>query len=375
MKIGIITLPFHTNYGGLLQAYALQKTLQDMGHEVEFLERYKESYLLPIKVRYFVYLMRIIRKYLLGSKERVFLEHYKHKTDVVVRQHTNVFIKKYLNVRYIKNVEEIKETDYDAYVVGSDQIWRNSDRGERKDFFPFLDFTEGWHVKRIAYACSFGSEKWTYSPEVSAKISSLLKLFDYVSVREDSAVSFCKDKLGINAVHVLDPTMLICKDEYVKLVNIANTKPSKGSMLCYVLDESKQADDLIQKIASERNMVPFMVNSKVENIMENLTDRIQPPVEQWLRGFMDAEFVVTDSFHACVFSMIYNKPFICLGNKKRGMARFYSLLKMFNQEYRLFNHKEFDYAKTFEIPNISYNQQKEKSLFFIHNSLNICSIG
>lgn len=371
MRLAVITLPFHTNYGGLLQAYALQKTLQDMGHEVEFLERYKESCLLPIKVRYFVYLKRTFRKYLLGRKERVFLEHYKRKTDVVVRQYTNEFIKNYLNVRYIKCVEEIKETDYDAYVVGSDQIWRNSDRGERNDFFPFLDFTKGWHVKRVAYACSFGSEKWTYSPETSGKISNLLKMFDYVSVREDSAVSFCNDKLGIKAVHVLDPTMLLCKDEYVKLVNIANTKPGKGSMLCYVLDESKQTDDLIRKIASERNMVPFRVNSKVENIMANLTDRIQPPVEQWLRGFMDAKFVVTDSFHACVFSMIFNKPFICLGNKKRGMARFYSLLHMAGQEDRLSDNYAFDPEKIFETPNVSLDKQKKDSSEFLLKALKV----
>lgn len=371
MKIGIITLPFHTNYGGILQAYALQKTLQNLGCEVEFLERHKETDLLPIKVRYLIYVKRTLRKVFKGTKERVFLESYKHKTDPVVRQHTNQFIKKCLNVRYIRDASEIKENDYDAFVVGSDQIWRNNDRGERTDFFPFLDFTEGWHVKRIAYACSFGSEKWTYTPEVSAKISSLLKLFDYVSVREHSAVNYCNDRLGINAVHVLDPTMLLGREEYVKLVKNANTNPSKGSMLCYVLDESKQTDELIQKIANERNLVPFRVNSRVENIMANLTDRIQPPLEQWLRGFMDAEFVVTDSFHACVFSMIFNKPFICLGNKKRGMTRFHSLLHMYGQEHRLIGNCEFVSDRLFELPNVCFDMQRNVSIDFLKKALEI----
>ena len=63
--------------------------------------------------------------------------------------------------------------------------------------------------------------------------------------------------------------------------------------------------------------------------MAPLAERVQPPVEQWLRGFYDAEFVVTDSFHACVFSILFHKPFIVVGNARRGMSRFKSLLSIF----------------------------------------------
>ena len=83
------------------------------------------------------------------------------------------------------------------------------------------------------------------------------------------------------------------------------------------------------------SLTPFRVNSKANGLHASIRERIQPPVEAWLRGFYDAEFVVTDSFHACVFSIIFGKPFIVIGNKDRGMARFESLLKMFGLENRM----------------------------------------
>ena len=87
---------------------------------------------------------------------------------------------------------------------------------------------------------------------------------------------------------------------------------------------------VLEYIIKEKQLNIVRVNSKVEDITAKLEERIQPYVEQWLCGFYDADFVVTDSFHACVFSIIFNKPFIVCGNKKRGSARFLSLLSSFN---------------------------------------------
>ena len=103
------------------------------------------------------------------------------------------------------------------------------------------------------------------------------------------------------------------------------------------LTEMPEKTALVNKIAKERNLIPFRVNSKSENIMAPLSERIQLPVEQWLRGFYDAEFVVTDSFHACVFSILFNKPFIVYGNAARGLSRFTSLLETFELNDRLFS--------------------------------------
>ena len=121
-------------------------------------------------------------------------------------------------------------------------------------------------------------------------------------------------------------------------------------------------------------MAPFYVNSKYNNAEAPLEERIQQPVEKWLRAFYDAEFVITDSFHACVFSLIFNKPFIVYGNKERGFARFESLLNLFGLEERLVCSPN-DVKKTLE-KNIDWNrvnsihkQMKEKSLSFLVKNL------
>lgn len=113
------------------------------------------------------------------------------------------------------------------------------------------------------------------------------------------------------------------------------TPKSSGNMLVYVLDETQEKTALINNIAQKKGLTPFRVNSQIENPNTPLEKRIQPPVEQWLRGFYDAEFIVTDSFHACVFSILFGKPFIVYGNESRGMSRFESLLHLFTLEDRL----------------------------------------
>lgn len=199
----------------------------------------------------------------------------------------------------------------------------------------FFDFAEKWKVKRIAYAASFGTDNWEYSSNQTMECGRLLRLFDAVSVREVSGVELCKKHWNVDAVHVLDPTMLFNAEDYIRLFEAAKTPKSPGTLLNYILDETPEKDKIIQHIAKEKALQPFRVNSKVENFEAALQDRIQPSVEKWLRGFFDAEFVVTDSFHACVFSILFKKEFVVLGNSKRGMARFESLLSMFGLDDRL----------------------------------------
>lgn len=338
MRIGILTLPLHTNYGGILQAYALQTVLERMGHQVVVLNK-KKKFNLPLWKRPLSYSKRVIKKYIFRKKNiRVFEEQYRQKTYPVISQYTQSFIDKYIHLYNVESLSDLKETDFDAIVVGSDQVWRP------KYFMPmfktgiedaYLGFARKWDIKRIVYAASFGTEEWEYTPLQSKNCGDLLRQFDAISVREESGVRLCKERLGLEAKHVLDPTMLLEKEDYIKLFEKANTPKSPGTLLYYILDETPEKVDTINKIANDRNLMPFRINSKIGNPNALLEERIQPPVETWIRGFYDAELVVTDSFHACVFSIIFGKPFVVIGNEKRGMARFESLLKMFGQENRI----------------------------------------
>ena len=203
-------------------------------------------------------------------------------------------------------------------------------------FLDFLDHEE--IIKKIAYAASFGVENWEYSPQQTIQCAALSKKFDAISVREDTAIKLCKEHLGVKAVHVLDPTLLIPKEDYIKLVAKDNIPKSKGNLMTYVLDKTNDKNEIIQKIAKKLDLIPFSVmpEKTFSEVGSNgLKDCIFPPVTQWIRGFMDAEFVVTDSFHGTIFAIIFNKPFIVIGNSERGMTRFKSLLKIFGLKDRL----------------------------------------
>lgn len=309
MKIGILTLPISSNYGGILQAYALQNVLVSMGHNVCLIEKKREK------------IQKTLWKVPLSKLKQEVLMH-----------SINRFIKNKIGRETVNDFSDVSQFNLDAIIVGSDQIWRPiyfNDNIENA----FLEFAMGWNIKRIAYAASFGTDEWEYTPEQTKHCKALLKYFNNVSVRESSGVELCQNKFGINAQIVLDPTMLLLKRDYINLFESVNTPKSRGSLLCYILDETFEKMDLIKRIANEKKLVPFRVNAKKGNTL--LSEHIYPSIEKWLRGFYDAKFVVTDSFHACVFSIIFNKPFIAIGNVNRGMSRFNSLLSMFGLDNRL----------------------------------------
>ena len=332
MRIGIITLPLHTNYGGILQAYALQTVLERMGHDARLIEERRKPLRLPLWKMPLAYGKRIAKN-MLGHPCPVLFEQKCNRELPVVRQHTDAFINKYIRRMEVDGFADIRESEFNAFVVGSDQVWRPKYFGDIAR--AYLDFAEGWSVRRVAYAASFGTDEWEYTPLQTDRCGALLRRFDAVSVREASAVGLCRSHFGVDAVHVLDPTMLLSASDYAKLFEAADTPASPGSLLCYILDDSSEKAALISRIAEERHLVPFRVNPREGNIMSPLSERIQPPVEQWLRGFHDAEFVVTDSFHACVFSILFRKPFVAVGNVERGLSRFTSLLCTFGLQTRL----------------------------------------
>ena len=379
MKIAIITLPLHTNYGGILQAYALQKVLQKMGHTVEILIPSSifphSQWIMPL-----IYLKRMVKKLLRNHKTLVFIERRKKEEKPILEKNTSKFLNKYLHLRYIKELKELKFDDYDAIVVGSDQIWRKTyfcGMWYTKIQNAFLDFTKKWQIKRVAYAASFGVDHLKeYTTNEILKCRKALNQFDAVSVREDTGVSICKDYFQIEAHHVLDPTLLLEKRDYLNLIESSNSSgKSTGGLFCYYLDATEFKTGVAKQISEKLRLNLFKVNIQVDNRNLKVTARIQPPVEAWLKGFRDAEFVVTDSFHACVFSIIFEKPFIVVSNNNRGTARITSLLKMFGLENRLImSDSEVDFSNI----NI-YNHQnslrqiiekkKKESIEFIQSYL------
>ena len=354
MKIGILTQPLHANYGGLLQNYALQQTLIRLGHEVETIDWEGDSGL-----RETLYKMKVrVLHTLLPNKYPQLGYKPNNNEQAIIQRNTNHFINTYINHTeamhsYDGFVRQAAKGKYDAYVVGSDQCWRPCYNAFLSSMF--LDFVQDKQVKRIAYAASFGTDKWEFTPQQTAVCAPLSKKFDMVSVREDSGVKLCEEHLGVNAVHVLDPTMLLTKEDYVQLIEKEKEPESNGSLFNYILDPDIKKSAFIQKVAKSKGLKAFQVLPKCqtetrtkEDIKYRIEDCVFPGVTTWLRAFMDADMTIVDSFHGMVFSIIFNKPFWAIGNVSRGMSRFTSLLKMFHLEDRLLdadNLNDVDFSK------------------------------
>lgn len=326
-KVGILTLPFNVNIGGNLQGYALMEVLRQIGHTPILINRrpsaieggendQKKDADIPL----------ITNKISMsGAPNRAFIERY-------VTPITQVF----------RTTEDLKNKfdryGFDAVIVGSDQVWRpRYIRANFSDFF--LGFIEesNKNTKRISYAASFGTEKWEYDAEQTEIARSLIKRFDAIGVREDSGVDLVRTKFDATATHVLDPTMLLRAEHYEPLVNTVGRRPSDGQLLCYILDRSDDKTRVVKSLMSQLEVLacstdglPFEFSSQAAaDTKQNYS------VEGWLASFRNASFVITDSFHGAVFSIIFNKPFIAYGNPRRGIDRFKSLMKILGLEDRL----------------------------------------
>lgn len=377
MKIGILTLPLHTNYGGNLQAYALMTFLSRQGHDIVLINRQKAKFKYSsshIKK----YIIRIIRKYILGKKNVYVFQELKAQQEYpILSKYTQKFIDKYIQPQtetyYTSSDLQKGFTNYnfEAIIVGSDQVWRPRYTPNIYDYY--LEFTKGIKLKRISYAASFGTNEWTYDKEQTTRCFQLLEKFDAISVRETDAVAFIKEKAGIKATHVLDPTMLLNAKDYRDL--LAPDLTHKTDLLVYILDEDKDKKFVIEDISSSLCLKVKRANVNINDFSIEISKRIAPSVESWLQGFYESEFIITDSFHACVFSILFNKPFIAYGNKNRGLSRFSSLLSMFGLEERLITSKEeFKQINlkdkiNWELVNSKVETERDNAIKFLNNAL------
>lgn len=374
MRIGILTLPLHTNYGGILQAYALQTVLERMGHKVNVIGAPVIVKHLPLWRKILSVSKRLCQRYLLGRKDILIdREKEEYKRAITTRKYTTQFVDKYIHTRKVYRLQEIQQNDYDAIIVGSDQIWRtdyNQQWEQQNADDIYLGFTKDWCLKRIAYAASFGKDKVELKGKELKLCKEAISKFNAISVREENGVNLCREIFGVKATVMPDPTLLLSYDDYKKLIpDISNTsKPN--FLLSYILDDNVEKSSLRDKIANEKGLM-IKITNKSDYIDNNGEYPPQPPVEAWLKAFAECKYVITDSFHACVFSIIFHKQFTVIANKERGVSRFQTLLKMFGltdrmvyspSEYRVL--QDIDFAK---VDDIIKNKQEEALLFLREN--------
>jgi len=336
-RIAILTQPLIFNYGGLLQNYALQIVLQSYGAEAVTINR------LHKKGDAEIYL-GMVKQILRSHHDNKILS---NKKLSAIYQNTRRFIDTHIKVIDVENATEmdlmkICENNFDAVIVGSDQVWRPEySRNIYFDFFSFLE--ENTKIKKYSYAASFGTDNWLFSKEQTERCKTLIQKFCAVSVREDSGVILCNQHLSKEAINVLDPTLLVDRDIYANLCsNLTKIETSQKVLFTYVLDQSESKTEIVNEVVESYGYLqtsnqPVYTLQGNRQIKFNLDDFIYPSVEGWLKGFRDADLIITDSFHGTVFSIIFNKPFYAIINEERGASRFSSLLSKLGLENRLIN--------------------------------------
>lgn len=336
MRIGIITQPLGSNYGGVLQNFALQEVLNSLGHTPITLRYNRRTWTWWFKNCLLVTLLKLT-----GKKGEYMASPASMRRQ---RQGFEKFISKNIktSAEFSQYTLALAES-LDAIVVGSDQVWRPM-YNKLCLYDMFLAFTAGKKIKRLSYAASFGTDKWEYNEQQTRKCAQLLKNFDGVSVREASGVDLCHEHLHCNtAVNVLDPTLLLHRSQY-EAVCTHIPQVIKSYLSAYLLDMSDKNKQLVEEIAKQKQLSIKWMSADGD---------VKPTdtVEAWLASFRDASYVVTDSFHGTVFSIIFQRDFSTIGNKIRGNTRMENLLNMVGLKERLIEQAD-------SLPVINWSQVK-----------------
>jgi hypothetical protein len=377
MRIAILTQPLHLNYGGIMQCYALKTVLEGMGHEVVVLNRrFKSPGPKVVVLRFGSVAKCIAKRYLLGRKDIAVMSPWSErynirkpsKEDETAEKEIDRFIREHIpqtaplrsSQALLKCVEEVAP---DCFIVGSDQVWRERYSPRIEDYF--LGFLpEDDKRLKITYAASFGTADAPISEKHIQNCINLAGRFSAISVREESGVEIMRNTFGREAKLVLDPTLLLSAGDYAKVAGDAGN----CGLVSYVLDEEGMKGSILEDVGRTLGLRQTKMGMVAEHSASEMLSA--PSVECWLAAFAGAEFVVTDSFHGCVFSIINRKPFIAIANRDRGLERFTSLLGAFGLTDRLvFSKEDFEARKELLLSPIDYAPVIEKHRQLVQDSL------
>lgn len=359
MKIGIITHPLFHNYGGTLQAFAMQEILRRLGHD-------------PITIDYLPNSMSRGRYCLAQIKTLIYKLTFRHSRKFfsypkrIRRSNFQKFMDKYMCLTetvHKYRVGILRKYKIDAIIVGSDQVWRGQYHSPSEQPDLFLKFAKNYHVPKVAYAASFGVNTWEYSDKLTKECAKYAKLFRAISTREDSGVTLCKEYLHVEAIGVSDPTLLLDKEDYEKICSDIPIHKD-AYLLAYLLDMTEDQEKKIRDFAIRNNLHVKFCTAERDILFS---------IEEWLALFRDASFVITNSFHGTVFSIINNKNFYTIVNESRGADRFVSMLSRFKLEDHLFQDIKYMPSGIVSVDWDAVNQLKEEwknaSVLFLKNNL------
>lgn len=347
MKIGIVTITTGSNFGNRLQNYALQTIIEKNGYNVETIKNY------PNRKSIF-YLKKIIKNILYGkahrNRERKFEKFNKQYIKFSRYEISNNQINKKAN------------NQYDYYICGSDQIWNPSYKENGSANFLFFSNYE----KNIAYAPSFGTSK--IPQERINEYQKWLKNIKNLSVRENAGAEIIKELTNKDVSVLVDPTFLLTKDEWLSIAKSPSNMPKTKYILNYFLgtiNEKRKSE--IERIATENECV-------IINVLDKKDSFYKTDPSEFLYLTSNAFLICTDSFHSCIFSIIFNRPFLVFGREDKTISmnsRIDTLLKKLKLENKKVDNKienhilNHDYTEAYQI----IKKEKEKSEKFLKQAI------
>lgn len=344
------------NYGAILQSFALCKSINDMGYKAKVIDYFSDSTNNKI------------------DNHSVF-NFYKFRENYINRTH-----------KCFNKTDLIKlNKQYSTFIVGSDQVWNYN---YIHPSFPndigryFLNFV--LPSKNIfSYAPSFAENHWKGSEEEIKEVKKLLERFSSVSVREKSGQKICKELFNIEAEHVLDPTLLLERKDYIEIINSEFIPKKKKKFIAYfTLDEKLEKNickyEKINIFAKNNNLDVFNIKGYKKHFLGE--DKfIYNKIQLWLDYINNCEFLITDSYHAVLFAIIFHKQFLIIEREYAGNERFKSIFSLFNLETegRIFpSLKEMTNLNQIYKNKINYkdlkkilNLERKKSLNYLKNGL------
>ena len=331
-KIALLNMRYDNNYGGNLQRYAMVTILQRLGYDVEYLysrDNWDDWFANRTKGKIIKQSVKQIVRHLLHPTQEPWLAWKREREDYrKTCKITEPFLEKYIpHTQPIYSHRDLEQVflrgKYDIVMAGSDQIWCKHHIKRYGLGMWYFDFVpENYKGKRVIYGASFGVDDVEYTEQELQTIRPLYNKINAVSVREYSGLQLLQDYQLIvpNASHVADPVLMIGISEWLKVINAANTMPFQADIMCYMLYLDKEKQNAINSIA-EKNGYNYQC------LDLSATNNIS--VEQWLRNIYEAKYVITDSYHGFLFSLLFNKPYtVLLKGKNGGTTRFDSIFNM-----------------------------------------------
>lgn len=318
MKTATVTWINYNNYGTLLQAYALQKAIEQLGHEneiisdAEVLKAFRAAH--PGKPRPIVRLEleglsdkllrvagepgRVLRSILARTSQEAYAMPYESSQNAC-----DIFRREKLKIRNDISPRELPELNgqYDAFVCGSDQIWSVFE--ENFNPYYYLDFVTG---KKIAYAPSLGTDR--IPEETAAKIRELLRDFSGLSAREEASARQLAEITSREVPWVCDPTLLHDRSFWADFAG--DVAPvGKKYLLCYFLEDKPWYFSYARELSKKLGLTLLLIPNKWEHLQHSFVVKKPVGPETFVSLFQHADYVLTDSYHGSIFSMIFEKDF------------------------------------------------------------------